>query len=261
MESCKFLHEDGFLQYFIYYMNDPNVRNAVVEKFFRNQKQFKWWGTFYLSGTPQKMVVQRNNDAVVMEPLHDFFDSFQKKLRNNKINIYTLCYEYDGNRVHYISDLYDATKKQLIHFDPGISLYDHGQKTIIPTWEKQYRKYKLVGKSKEIGTCNTFRWRGKKTGVQYDKSDSFFPADSFCQTWTIFFFYRLSLAPHDLSFVTRWCKIPPPKRKLFLLCNFILPFLIHKKKYYRDICKMMGKKICHSLPKLYTVMEECFSTA
>jgi hypothetical protein len=259
MDPCRFLQDDGFLQNFIYYMNIPNVRDTIVQKFFKSQKNIQWWGTFYVSGSKKNMILDRWNSDIIVQPLATFFSTFAKQLQNDKINLYSICYQYDGNKVHYISDIYDAQTKRLIHFDPGISLYEHGQKTIIPTWEKQYRKYHLLGKSKEIGKCDSYRWHGKQMGVQFDESNSMFPADAFCQSWTIFFFYRLSLNIQDLSFMKNWCAIPPSKRKLFLLSNFILPFLMYERKHYQKICKIMRRKNCNSLSTLYNSMEHCFA--
>lgn len=259
MDPCRFLQDDGFLQNFIYYMNLPEIRYATIHKFFRTNKKVRWWGTFYVSGPKSRIIVNRWNSDTIMQPLSIFFEGFAKQLQNNKLNLFSICYQYEGNKVHYISEIYNAQTKQLIHFDPGVSLYEHGQQTIIPTWERQFRKYRLLKNAKEIGKCTSYRWHGKQMGVQFDESNPIFPADAFCQTWTLFLFYRLSLDIDDLSFLKNWCAIPPSKRKLFLISNFIMPLLMYQPKHYQNICKMMRKGESTSLALLYNKIENCFA--
>lgn len=258
MHECKYSYDYGFLQNFIYFMNSPTVRNEIIRKFYKTQPSVEWWGTFYVSGPKHKLVVTAHDNRVIEESLLKFFQEFSKQLKNNKINIYTICYQYENNHVHYITDVYDNRTQSIYHFDPGVSLYEHGQKTIIPSWERQYKNLGLLKTSTDLGTCHTFSWKGKKMGVQYDGSSGDFPADAFCQTWTIFFLYRLSFNISNYNFVKQWCGIRPSKRKAFLISNFIIPFLTQNKKYYQSVLKMgkLSKKIAY-IDILFDIVEKC----
>ena len=258
MSACEYSYDYGFLQNFIYFMNLPTIRNEIIKKFYKDQPSVKWWGTFYVSGPKNKLLVTNHDDTNIQQSLSKFFPGFANNLKNNKINIYTICYQYENNQVHYITDVYDNKEKSIYHFDPGVSLYEHGQKTIIPSWEKQYKTSGLVKTSKNLGECHSFLWRGKKMGVQYDGSSSDFPADAFCQTWTIFFLYRLSFNLSQYDFVKNWCRIKPGKRKAFLISNFIIPFLTQNKKYYKKVLQI--GKLSKNIPYmdiLFQTVEKC----
>lgn len=246
-----------FLQNFIYLMNDTQIRNKVIRNCLKqkNLKSHKWLGTIVLSGEVNKLNVDRVNDKNVNKPLKKYFNeiSWQK----DNIYFFTIMYTYENFKVHYLSYIYEPNKKELTHFDPGISLYEHGQKTVVPSMNKVFCSLNLIKKnSDELGVCNCFRWKGKKMGIQFNGLNEYFPADAFCQTWTLFFFIRYCNS-FDYNFLKSWCKLKPQKRELFLISNFVIPFLNQNPQYYKNIQNDINDYTTNYMDYLYQSVENC----
>lgn len=240
------------LQRFIYTMNEEPIRNHIITQSIRlssPESSFSWLGTWNLELGNSGTVRFRHSHQSVEEYLQSL------SFRRDKIYVFTVCLVYDGNRVHYVAFVYFPTLHRLYSFDPGVELYRHGEKTIIPSIRKGfYQKGWITSKTlltqQNVGRCHDYSFCGKKWGLQYNArhdSLSSLPADAFCQTWTLFFLTRLiqQLHPTDMSFVHQWCRIHPTHRESFLLSFFILPQLTYcpfLKKEYMSQLQMISTK-------------------
>lgn len=258
---CKKNREDlvVFLQNFIYLMNDTQIRDKIVQNCIKKNKlnSCKWLGTIVLSGLVNKLNVDSWNNKRIGKSLKSFLEK-DLKWQKTKTYFFTVMYTYEQFKVHYLSYIYEPKFKKLTHFDPGISLYEHGQKTVVPSMNKAFCSLKLIDKkSQEIGVCNSFRWKGKKMGIQFNNLNDFFPADAFCQTWTVFFFIRYCHSSFDFEFLKSWCNLKPEKRELFLISNFILPFLNENPKYYKLLQIQINDERTNYINTLYEGVENC----
>jgi len=237
-------HISYLLQSFIYTMNENSVRNQLIQDSIRissSSKTLVWLGTWTMEYDSKKELRIRTTQTRLTEFVQSL--SFQK----HKLYIFTVCFVYDGNRVHYVAFIYYPSLKKLVSFDPGVELYFHGQLTVVPHIRQVFYDLQLISSiltkaQQNIGQCLEFVFCGKKWGIQYNANHQYsLPADAFCQTWTLFFLTRwiLQLDPMDLSFVRNWCRIHPTRRELFLLSFFILPQLncqsSLKKQYQRQL--------------------------
>jgi len=237
-------HISYLLQSLIYTMNEESVRNELIQNCIRvssSSYPCKWLGTWTIEYDKKKEMRIRSTQKTMNEFVKSL--SFQ----SNTIYLFTVCFVYEGNRVHYVAFIYYPSLKKLVSFDPGVELYHHGQMTIVPHIRNVFYEHRLISnnvinRQQNIGKCLEFSFCGKKWGIQYNANHTHsLPADAFCQTWTLFFLTRwiLQLDPMDLSFVGNWCKIHPTRRELFLLSFFILPQLncqsLFKKLYQRQL--------------------------
>jgi len=233
------------LQNVIYFFNQPEIRDYVIHhylKFIPNEKRVDWEGTYYFD--EKGMIDSHYHTGMENVHLKDFIKSktiFKRepKTRHDYI-IFTACILYEGNRVHFLSFIYDKTKKILVCFDPGVHLYHKGQEALIPLLQESFVHNGLISPKKEsierIGLCGN-EYYGKKYGIQYEGSDpekTNLPADSFCQSWTLFFLIEFLRHQCSDRFVSTWCKIPPKYREGFIITYYFLPWLqqdpfIHKK--------------------------------
>jgi len=245
------VHISYLLQSFIYTMNEESVRNQLIQDSIRvssSPHKCKWLGTWTIEYDKKKEMRIRSTQKSLIEFVKSL--SFQ----SNTLYLFTVCFVYDGNRVHYVAFIYYPFLKKLVSFDPGVELYHHGQQTIVPHirkvfYECEFLSNNVVNQQQNIGTCQEFSFCGKKWGIQYNANHVHsLPADAFCQTWTLFFLTRwiLQLDPMDMSFVGNWCKIHPTRRELFLLSFFILPQLN---------CQSTLKKVYHQQLQLRNALD------
>lgn len=218
-----------YLQPFIYTMNDERVRNKLIHQAIQlsPSSTYRWIGTWTIEMDSSQQLRFRDSKKP--------FEQYVKRLsfENDKIYLFTVCLVYEGNKVHYVAFIYSPQLKQLLSFDPGVELYHHGQKTIVPYIRKTFYHCNWIESNQlkqrqNVGTCQDYSFCGKKWGIQYNADHrTSLPADAFCQTWTIFFLTRFMLqrSPMDMSFIHQWCKVHPNRRELFLLNFFILPQL------------------------------------
>lgn len=224
------------LQNIIYFFNQVEIRDHVINhylKFTPSGKKVVWDGTYYFDENGRiDSHYHKGHDG---EHLRDFIKNrhiFQKRDDPEKrFVMFTACILYEGNRVHFLSFVYDKNRKLLVCFDPGINLYHKGQDVLIPLLRSSFVANGLLSKEKEalerVGLCAR-PYYGKTFGIQYEGSDpskTSLPADSFCQSWTLFFL--IEFLRHNCSdrFVASWCKIPPKYREGFIITYYFLPWL------------------------------------
>lgn len=246
----------NYLQSFIFCLNDEKVRTSIIQKSLEQTTpaEYTWLGTWYVRDNNENKT-QSQKKLVISKPC-----SFGQKLdtplidlvkekshefnKGSRFKFFTVCIFYNISSVHYVAFLYNREKKQLISFDPGVELYHHGMKTIVPCLRNIFYKNQLINEpfvSQDrfsLGRCHAFTFKGKKYGIQYNGKDIDFPADAFCQTWTLYFFDQL-LQSKDYDFLTDWCKFNPKYRVVFLLNSFIIPILkfnpLVRKEYFKDL--------------------------
>lgn len=251
MNSCQNRVElVEFLQNFIYSMNDEKRRDKIMQEYCSKCNNVFWIGTFYVMGDKYKLTT---SDGI---PFHQILSKHVKIPKKNEKICFTVCYQYEGNKVHYVSFCF--MKNTLIHFDPGVSLYEHGQKTLAPSVRKIFQQKKWTQNSKELGICKSFKFKGKKMGVQFNNLNPYFPADAFCQTWTIFFFKTMcDSSKKSFSFVTEWCNTKPEKREILLIREFIFPLLKKKPSLVKLIKSQCSNQSIPHMRTLKKVITEC----
>lgn len=252
-----------FLQEFIYFMNESGVRDDIIRKRLASlEVDADWLGSWNVQGEKYKLQFLEVPPSLSKSGKNkDVFTVLQKKLprMTNGIFMFTVCYHYEDRRVHYVSFVYDAKKASLKHFDPGISLYLHGQETLVPSLYKIFNSIGLIDKSQEVGEClHQTKWKGKIMGIQFDGNTKVkLPADAFCQTWTVFFLIRSMVNNFESeSFVETWCSIRPRRREAFLISNFVLPFLLEYPRYYKRICRKTNSTD-NFIKIMYDYVEAC----
>jgi len=235
--NCKNHEIVEMIQSFIHTMNDKSLRTEIIEYHLKKNKikNAKWLGTWMVELKNQNLELIQQNDKL------PFFDnSIQKYITLNKnsfldhIGLFTVCIIYEVNLVHFVSFICDPFQKKLISFDPGVELYLHGQNTILPLIRKAFYKNKLIQgirivPQQNIGRCTQYSFCGKKWGVQYNGNhNTSLPADSFCQTWTIFFLVTF-IKQKNFDFVAKWCDTHPNQREFIVIKEFMIPYLIRFK--------------------------------
>lgn len=252
-----------FLQQFIYLMNETDIRNEIItkrSKFFGNNVE--WLGSWDVCGNKFDLSFL-SIPPCFHSSLKDksVLNVLQKKmtLKKSKNCMFTICYHYEDRKVHYVSFIYDRENKRLQHFDPGISLYLHGQETLVPSIYKVFKTIGLVEKNQELGKCiHQTKWKGKIMGIQFDGGENLaLPADAFCQTWTIFFLVRMMANGFESEdFIQKWCSIPPKRREAFLISSFILPILLEFPKFYKRVCNNIDIQD-NFIQIMYDYIESC----
>ena len=273
MSRCQQLRRNsGLLQSFIHAMNDFDTRNEVMAYHLlhsKNRTHCQWWGTF---------VVRHEKGALRIVDPDPLWKSFSKTstleefLRQKRLSqkkspcsiIFTVCLVYDTNLVHYVSFVY--TDRTLVSFDPGVALYPHGQKTIVPLVHSAFKACGLLDSHTIEGACSEFLFRKKKHGVQFNGLvHNTLPADAFCQSWTLFFLVRMLYLPdrslpNIRGFLKDWCAIPPSDREYFITSFFILPTLT----YFPKIAERYLTLLHHShtkaeaIEQIFAPLEQCF---
>jgi len=262
-------HIEQYLQSFIYTMNDPRIRTHIIQRAIRQSSsphssspRYRWIGSWTVAfseddGLSDKAttIKKKNRDKKKRKELVVVSDRKRRTLSQfiadkrwsssslssslSEILLFTVCFLYEENRVHYVSFLYLSEAKRLISFDPGWELYHHGQQTVVPYVQDVFQQRGLLSGttarsdslSTKMGRCSNFSFCGKYWGIQYNGTPSSLPADAFCQTWTLFFFTRYLLQSQslDFSFLQKWCAIHPSRREFFIISCFILPLLQNQK--------------------------------
>lgn len=273
MTRCSQLQRNsGLLQSFIHLMNDFETRNEVMSYHIRHSKNTsscQWWGT---------CVVRLENGTLrIVDPdplwkcrtvpstLEDFIGTKRSKLgKYNGTIIFTVCLLYDTHSVHYVSFVY--SNRVLLSFDPGVELYPHGQKTIVPLVHAAFKAHHLVDSHSIHGACSDFVFRKKKHGVQFNGMiENTLPADAFCQSWTLFFLIRMLYLPQRSmeqvrNFLRDWCAIPPTEREYFITSFFILPTLTYFPKINDRYLTMLppGHRKLEAMEQIFAPLERCF---
>ena len=299
-DICKSGELSGLLQSFIYAANDTIDRNTIINYYIhstQNQNTHQWLGTWHLnySGKPltQNQLNQSNQQQskrkcqqnlitvseIVPEllnskaqnqrgkqqskNLNEFVAQSSTKIRS-KISLFTVCVTYEGNSVHFVSYIYYPDQGKLISFDPGVEVYHHGQKTIVPCIRQAFHKCGLISNAQinndlDLGRCTDFEFCGKVYGVQFNG----IAQDAFCQSWTLFFLIRSLFASHsDHSFVNSWCKISPSQREFLIIIYFIIPSLNHFEEFRENYLKIVESHVgpmsfTTVLDKIYDYATNC----
>lgn len=217
----------GTIQNLIYFFNQPKVRDYVIGhhiKILPTGKQVVWDGTYFFN--EKGGMDPHHHDGLEGVPLYEFLAKRRAYTGRDKARyvLSTCCVTYEGNRVHFLSLIYDRKTRTLIFFDPGIHLYEKGQDVVVPVVWDAFARNKWAGRIERLGLCSK-DFKGKRWGIQYDGGSSKLPADSFCQSWTLFYLVEFLRNKCTDKFFKHWCSIPPKKREAFMLMNFFLPHI------------------------------------
>lgn len=238
------LHNLG--QYIIYFFNKLPTRSNVIQQTIKKDKKenvFSYFGTWYVEGKKNKLTFTTPYDSELHPNLEslsttlnvqDFVNTFKDKFKMKQKIVFTVCYCYKENSVHFVSFIYDSSNKQLYHFDPGINLYPEGQSVLVPSIVNCFIKASLIPKRNhtEIGKqCPRYIYKLKEEqiGIQYNGESK----DAFCQCWTLCFLVD-EIHKFDKS-IKNYCRIKPPNRTLYLFQQFIIPFLESDPSYMEKI--------------------------
>lgn len=252
-KECSIINEDlGILgQYIIYFFNRLPIRSHIIrEEIEKKQKDdtFCYFGTWYVEGRRNRLRFREPFDSELhskldslskTHSLNQFLKKFKKKFKMKRKIIFTVCYCYEEGKVHFVSFIYDSNTRKLIHFDPGIHLYEEGQNVLVPSIVNGFIGANLIPKHKsdvELGTqCARYVYNLKKENIaiQYNGEDK----DAYCQTWTLAFL--LKEIRKSSKNIEQFCTIIPENRSIYLYKEFINPFLRKNKKYMEDIVKDM----------------------
>lgn len=227
----------GLLQNIIYFFNQTNIRDYVINHYiglYSMENKVQWDGTYYFN---QQGIMDFHYHPELTKPITiEEFLGMKKiyKKKKTQFIIFTACILYEGNKVHYLAFVYDTARKILVCFDPGIRLYHKGQEELIPILTDAFKDNGLLesfGHIERIGLCKK-KYHGVQWGIQYqgtDPSNTHLPADAFCQLWTICFLVEFMKNRCSDSFLTHWCKVPPKQRESFALTYanqfFSLPYV------------------------------------
>lgn len=252
-KECSIIDNDlGLLgQYIIYFFNRLPIRTKIIRQEIETNRKddtFCYFGTWYVEGRKNRLRFQDPFDSELHSDLeslsksftlNQFLRKFKKKFQIKRKVIFTVCYCYEEGKVHFVSFIYDSDSKKLMHFDPGIHLYQEGQTVLVPSIVNGFVKANLIPKEKsdiEIGTqCARYIYNLKRENIaiQYNGQDK----DAYCQTWTLAFL--LKEIRKSTNNIEHFCTIIPENRSLYLYKEFIIPFLRKNKKYMEEIVKNM----------------------
>lgn len=233
LKDTKRYDVSDMIQNIIYFFNQPKIRDYVLSVNINNLpagKKVKWDGTHFF------------DEYGSMDPYHHpdtegmSLTQFLKKRKHYNDGddgyvLATCCITYEGNRVHFLSLIYNKKKGVLTFFDPGIHLYEKGQDVAVPIVSDAFLKNGWIKNTnnhiERVGLCSR-DYHGKKWGIQYDGSDpkkTKLPADSFCQSWTLYYLVEFLRNKCTDKFFSKWCMVPPDKRETFMMMKFFLPYL------------------------------------
>lgn len=231
-DNKKFQISD-MIQNIIYFFNQPQIRDYIISlhiDILPAGKKVKWDGTYFFDENG-KIDAHHHHQYTDMS-LTDFLKT-RKAYSGGDVGyvLSTCCITYEGNRVHFLSLIYDKKKQTLVFFDPGIHLYEKGQDVAVPIVRDAFLENGWIKPEKDsierVGLCSK-DYHGKKWGIQYDGGDpkiTKLPADSFCQSWTLYYLVEFLRNKCNDKFFSHWCAIPPTKRETFMMMNFFLPHI------------------------------------
>ena len=257
-------------QYIIYFFNKLSVRTKVIRdaiKEYKKDDKFCYFGTWYVEGPKLKLMFRDPYDEELKKDfrekmsVYNFIKKHKSDFELKRKILFTVCYCYDENNVHFVSFIYDSKKQKLIHFDPGVHCYPKGQDVLVPSIVSVFKRLKLIkdnrfGKSHdELGDdCPRYKYilKEEPIGIQYNGEDK----DAFCQSWTLFFLID-QIKQYDEN-VEELCRIIPENRELHLYENFIIPFLKKNPTYLKEIIDDLKDEIRFTKkPKEYlTLLDE-----
>jgi len=251
------------LQNIIYFFNQVHIRDYVIHHFIHllshHEDRVAWDGTYYFDEEGM-MDTYYHTETPEKTSLTEFIRHrkvFHSPIKK-KFILFTCCIVYEGNKVHYLAFVYKASTKVLVAFDSGIHVYPKGQESLLPLIRKSFIGLDLITSDKHslerVGLCPQVHY-GKTWSIQYDGSDpatTKLPADSFCQSWTLFFL--IEFLRHNLTddFLPLWCKVHPKHRENFILNNMFLPFLIYDPYLHRAFKKFYPEGKLHLLTNTLT---------
>jgi hypothetical protein len=280
------------IQNLIYLMNDNHLRREIIvhhiEQFELNHL-FRWCGTINCNlkessihltqkikqlslpspspttTTPRPVIKFKQIDInKIVQLIKKNMDKFIEK----PYALFTFVLVYDGFACHYVSFIYNRERKELISFDPGVQLYEHGQNTIVPVMKQVFYRLKLISVENnqikdneyDFGKCHE-TFCGKEYGIQYNGYGSL-PADAFCQSWTIYFLIRFIICQgKTCNFVKDWCQVPPQDREGLILTEFLIPILQYSpnaKRIYMNLLADLKKSYSELVDTLQCYTEKTF---
>jgi hypothetical protein len=220
------------IQNIIYFFNQPQIRDHIINlhiNILPAGKKVQWDGTYFFDekGNIDPYHHPGTNGISLTE-----FLKKQKAYTDNRASyvMSTCCITYEGNRVHFLSLIYNKKKRMLVFFDPGIHLYEKGQDLAVPIARDAFLKNGWIDSAtniERVGLCST-DYHGKKWGIQYDGNNpktTKLPADSFCQSWTLYYLVEFLRNQCADTFFSTWCSVPPEKRETFMMMNFFMPHI------------------------------------
>lgn len=237
-------------QHIIYYFNDLDVRNYVINSHItklKKQDKFCNFGTINMKNkengdiilcddydikTWRKFKKSKKIQNYYDKNINDFFHEMRDVFLLKPKTVFTVCLHYNQVSVHYVSFIYDRRTKELISFDPGVHVYPEGQDVIVPTIKNVFENIKLLKKNTELGnTCYQHRYffENEPIGIQYNSETK----DAFCQNWTLYFLVE-QIKSHNI--IRRVCRIHPANREIHLFRDFIIPMLLERRKFVHGIC-------------------------
>lgn len=238
LSTNKMNQETEMIQNMIYFFNQPHVRDHLIDFHIKTlplSTKVEWDGTYFFD---EKGITDVHHHKGINLPLSTFLKQKNKYDEKNNVRfiISTCCVTYEGNRVHFLSMIYDKKQKSLIFFDPGIHMYEKGQDVAVPIVHKAFIDNGWVKNIERVGLCPK-NYYGRKWGIQYNGDNpmtSKLPADSFCQSWTLYYLIEFIRNKCSDKFFTLWCSIEPDARETFILMNFFLPHIQHDKKLFDE---------------------------
>lgn len=229
------------IQNIIYFFNQPQIRDYVISlhtNILPSGKNVEWDGTYFFNenGNIDPYHHTNTNNMSLTEFLKKR-ESYHND--NTRFVLSTCCVTYEGNKVHFLSLIYDKKKRVLVFFDPGIHLYEKGQDVAVPIVKDAFLKNGWIKNKhniERIGLCSS-NYHGKKWGIQYDGSDpktTKLPADSFCQSWTLYYLVEFLRNNCSDKFFSSWCSVSPEKRETFMMMNFFLPHIQNHNFIFKE---------------------------
>ena len=178
----------------------------------------------------KKLLPQHKKSYYFSKKFTNFLKENRQLFSKKKI-LFTVCLHYNLRNVHYVSFVYDFSKKFLVSFDPGVMLYPEGQDIIVKGIVDSFQNANLLMKTTELGSsCYKYRYhfKNEKIGIQYNIEDK----DAWCQSWSLYFLIE-QIKNNDI--IEKVCKTYPYNREIYLMENFIIPILKQNEKYIYEI--------------------------
>ena len=234
--------KSDLLQNVIYFMNNNHIRHQVMKKTLKTNRTCEYLGTWSVMYEPGSALKLRpsfddpffNHESLSRQSLDEFVLSRRARFltRSKPCKLFSVCIIYEGNKVHYVSFVYDNVFKKMYSFDSGIQLYTHGLDTLIPAVQRAFLLAGLIrsGKNNLLGKCHSYKLKG----IQYNGGDGSFPADSFCQSWSLFFLVQYSIVG-NYKFITSWCNVRPMYRERYIITCFLLPTFKQNKQFAKQM--------------------------